>query len=76
MVGCGNSSKSQGRKRKIKLLTERCVFQTGFSKDLYDDGYHNITNIDFAESVIEKVALAFLFLIESSFILIYTHYNR
>lgn len=30
---------------------------SSFSADIYDDGFHNITNIDFASSVIERMSL-------------------
>lgn len=71
MLGCGNSSRyirehssrcyeacsRETAKYEASILTLPIDISTiALSKDMYDDGYHNIVNIDFSKTVIENMA--------------------
>ena len=70
MLGCGNSSKKLLPLMELALHLERPhtfsdqLFPSTFllerialSEDMYDDGYHNIVNIDFSKTVIENMTI-------------------
>ncbi|PKC14635.1 S-adenosyl-L-methionine-dependent methyltransferase [Rhizophagus irregularis] len=42
--------------KNVSILVLGCG-NSALSEDMYDDGYHNITNIDFSETVIENMRL-------------------
>ncbi|GES86083.1 S-adenosyl-L-methionine-dependent methyltransferase [Rhizophagus clarus] len=42
--------------KNVSILMLGCGNST-LSEDMYDDGYHNITNIDFSETVIENMRI-------------------
>lgn len=58
MLGCGNSSEWRALLRSSSRKTQKLIAfaPAALSRDMYDDGYTKIENIDYSSVVIDKMA--------------------